>query len=661
MFVLPALVLCVLLLTGCGGAGAPPTGASSAVILVVTAVWKRRKLDDDPLLHESTGNIVTDFGKHVKFFIRLRAEAHLEKESDTDKVATAVSAEYDTVRVYVATKIGLDSGNPNALVKGTDKSPPHLDLDDVLRPMTSSPNPVEPGTKLTEELNRWQRANNIIWRAAAIERRVWVPAPGSLEPPGFSSAAMDELLDRRLRIVERLWYQINETVTRGALVPDSSKPHGAWLDGARVRMFEYPEFDASEELRQEIGPQNIGPGKVWREEPGAGTFVYGESAVRWNTRIRKDAAPSFSAPPPASWGNDYGYAMEPASGAKAIDDLFTHSEDWWDRSWIFCDEVLAALHLESLRFGKLRRLQDNDASFNSVLASHSKGWAGLRPVIGPPGSDPRLIADDDAKQPPAPAPPTEPLLFSNGPVTHLQLGDHVVFWNSIMYGLLSNGAWSLENAVVVSLTSDWESNDYADKLSVMGHGTRDKTDGEFRLKLAKDLNKMIARARNTAIAAAPGVDFIPWLRQSAPLVRWAPYGEPWVDQSGQPRSPWWIRVPYEATPDWVDRALGRKATLDTLPDAVEPYAPPFPPGYKPPPGSEPGPPKACYFPLWVPPQEDRWKGYLERRRAGTVDTTFQLEKTTFAGKNIPGLVAPREFVPGQQSQHVFAARPYVTR
>jgi hypothetical protein len=42
--------------------------------------------------------------------------------------------------------------------------------------------------------------------------------------------------------------------------------------------------------------------------------------------------------------------------------------------------VLAALHLEALRLG-LRRLQDTDASFNSALASHAQGWAGLRVVI----------------------------------------------------------------------------------------------------------------------------------------------------------------------------------------------------------------------------------------------------------------------------------------
>jgi len=648
---LPALLFCALFLTGCGGAGTPPKGVTSAVFLVVTTVWKRRSMGQDRLLRDgSSGDdfkeLLTDFGNHVQFFLRWRAEAHLKTEADTDKVAEAVASEYDKVRSYVATKIGLDPGNPAPLVKGTDKSPPHLDFEDVLRPMKSSPNPVGLSAKLTQELNRWKRANNIIWRAAAIEPRIW--------DPDFSSAAMDELLDRRLRIIERLWYQINETVTRGELVPKASDPLGPWEDGARVRMFEYPELEASPRVKAQVGAANIGPGKIWIEVPSAGTLLYAKSAVRWGTRIRNAAVASFSAPPPASWGTDYGYAMEPGAGAKALDDLFTPSENYWDRSWIYCDEVLAALHLESLRFGKARRLQDNDASFNAALASHPGGWAGLRPVIGGGGADDRLIADDDAK------PPSEPRLFSNGPVPLLQLGDHVVFWNSILYGLLSSGAWSLENAVVVDITSDWESNDYGDKISLMGHGTADKTVGKFRQERAEELNTMIAAAREAAKAAPAGADNVPWVRQAAPLVRWAPYGEPWLDSNSQPQAPWWIRIPYESVGDWVGRAIGRKATLETLPDAIEADASPAP-GYTLPPAAGGGPAGACYFPLWVPKQEERWKAYLERRKAGQTATVFRLKETVFSGDNIPSLVTPIEFVPNGKSQYVSSARPYVTR
>jgi len=135
-------------------------------------------------------------------------------------------------------------------------------------------------------------------------------------------------------------------------------------------------------------------------------------------------------------------------------------------AWIYCDHVLASLHIEALRFGKLRRT-GNDTFFNSAVNGHPQGWAELRPLLPPSPGDPRLMADDASK------PPGEPRLFANGPVRQLQLGDHIVFWNSIMYGLLSDGAWSLENAVVVGVDSDWSSNDIGDNVHLMGHGTGD--------------------------------------------------------------------------------------------------------------------------------------------------------------------------------------------
>jgi len=155
------------------------------------------------------------------------------------------------------------------------------------------------------------------------------------------------------------------------------------------------------------------------------------------------------------------------------------------------------------------------------------------------------------------------------------------------------------------------------------------------------------------------------LHAGAPLVKWAPYGEPWRDASG-PRAPWWIRIPYAKTDDW-DRAIGRDATLRTLPDAIE-YDPTARFTSPPPAAGGAGPidntthqPIAAYFPLWVPAQEGKWQGYISRRRAGQLPSTFRLAPTRFAGENIPGLTVPREFVPGQTGQTVFAVRPFVAR
>jgi hypothetical protein len=239
----------------------------------------------------------------------------------------------------------------------------------------------------------------------------------------------------------------------------------------------------------------------------------------------------------------------------------------------------------------------------------------------------------------------------------VQLGDHLVFWNSIMYGLLSDGAWSLENAVVVGLTSDWKSNDVGDSIRLMGHGTGDTSAGRFRETVTDLLNTGLRDVRELAKATVG--DSAPWLRAAAPLVRWAPFGEAWVDEHGAPQDPWWIRVPFNPSADWEGRAIGRDATLHTLPDAVEfTVAAGF---TSPPPNAGGGSGGAVYFPLWVPAQEGKWTGYIDRRRNGDVPSTFKLAPMRFDKKNIPGLTVPAQFVPGATKQQVYTVRPIVAR
>jgi hypothetical protein len=636
----PLLLLLAITLSGCGGAGSAPPGVTAAVFSVVVAVWKLRNMANDSLLRNKTSgdplkDYITELGHHVKFFLRFRAEAHLLTQSDTDVVANAVAAEYDTLRAFVASTIGLTPDSPAALITGTDPRP-HLDFNDVLRVRVTA-GPVSDSSRKTHELKRWRRAMQIVWRAAALERDLWTPS--------FSAAALKEILDRRLRITERMAYQISAEVS-GQLQPSSALTHGPWPDGVRVRMFEYPILEA--EYATQIGAANIGPSGIWKLD-FAGTYLYyNEGNAR---RIRPAAATEFVSAAGTTFVQTYPYDLKPGgSPAAAIDHLFQASDDWWDRSWIYCDQVLAAIHLESLRFGKLRRT-GNDTAFDAAVNAHPQGWAQLRPLLPNVLGDPRLMADDAAK------PPSEPRLFANGPMPQVQLGDHVVFWNSIMYGLLSDGAWSLENAVVVDVSSDWAANDIGDTVHLMGHGTDDTLAGRFREQLKRDLDRMLASARQKAKAAAG--DNTAWLRAAAPLVRWAPFNEPWVDENGVAQAPWWIRVPYVETGDWLGRALGRDATLFTLPDCIEytaaagfPAAPPAAGG---------GPANAAYFPLWWPAQQGKWKGYLERRRNGNVPSTFRLEPVRFDGGNIPGLILPREFVPGSASPQVQTVRPFVVR
>jgi hypothetical protein len=643
------LALLLLILTACAGAGSPPPGVGQAVFTVVTGVWALRNMAQDQLLRNGLPpgkdksdpfkDWITEIGQHVQFFLRWRAERHLASNPDTDAAKNAVAAEYDQVRAVVAKYVGLDSSNPATLVTGTDKPTTHLDLADVLRRRTSDP-PVGDGTRLTQQDQRWKRAMNIVWRAAALEDALWTPS--------FSEAALVELLDRRLRITERMFYQVNGKVS-ARLVPSAAAPHGPWQDGIRVRMFEYPILDS--DLAPQIGAANIGDygttdPKIWRKDFDGGLLYYAEGNGR---RIAPPAVAEFVPEPGATFVATYPYDLViGGTPGGAVDHLFTPSTDWWGRSWIYCDHVLAALHIEALRFGKLRRTGD-DALFNGAVNGHTQGWAELRPLLPPNPGDPRLMADDASK------PSGEPRLFANGPVRQLQLGDHVVFWNSIMYGLLSDGAWSLENAIVVGVDSDWTSNDIGDDVHLMGHGTGDTRAGSFREEVSRGLDASLRAARLKAKAAAG--DNTDWIHAGAPLVKWAPYGENWEDEAG-PQAPWWIRIPYTNTSDW-NRALGRDATLHTLPDAVE-YDPAA--GFTAaPPAAGGGPTNAAYFPLWVPAQTGKWQAYISRRRSGQVPPTFKLAPMRFDRKNIPGLTVPSQFVPGQTGQTVFAVRPIVAR
>lgn len=657
-----AVILCLFFLTGCASAGSAPPGVAAAVFSVVVAVWKLRKLGDDPLLREGPkGNFFTErirpVGEHVKFFLRWRAQYHLGAGSNEDSATQKVASEYDQVKTFVAKYVGLDPNNTSTLIRGTDQPFAHLDFTDVMRILTTT-KPIDSLSRVTQEEKRWVRAMTIVWRAAALEQELWIPT--------FSEDALKEILDRRLRITEQMLHRISGTLVGntpelGKMVALADKPTGPWPTTCRVRLFEYPELDA--DYADQIGAANIGAfgafgdNKVWRWQYGNGGLIYAQGNGR---RIRNDAAPSFPPTPGLDAGGfpKYSNDLKPVTtAAEAVDHLFTPSTDWWDRSWMYCDHVLSALHIEAFRFGKRRRT-GNDDLFNSVVTGNPEGWVKLRPLLPPFAGDSGLMTDDHDKPPAS-------RYFARHAMPQVQLGDHVVFYNSIMYGLLSDGPWSLENALVIELGSKWESNDVGDSISLMGHGTGETYAGRFREDVTGALNSMLNSARAAAKAAGAAVS-VPWVRSGAPLVKWAPYGENWTDANGQPQAAWWLRIPFQPTANWQYRALGEAATKAVLPDAVQ-YDPGMGFTTAPPTVNGAGPAGAVYFPLWVPAQEDTWTGYIKRRKNGSVPSTFVLEKHAFHGNNIPAFAVPGEFVPaapGQPpvgSRAVFTVRPIVAR
>ena len=92
--------------------------------------------------------------------------------------------------------------------------------------------------------SRKKAVRAIVWRAVALERELWEVPPKTLK--NLDTIALKEMLDRRLRVIERMAGNIS---SRGKILEDNAKaklicsdPDTGWRDGLRVRLFEYPSF-----------------------------------------------------------------------------------------------------------------------------------------------------------------------------------------------------------------------------------------------------------------------------------------------------------------------------------------------------------------------------------------------------------------------------------
>ncbi len=107
----------------------------------------------------------------------------------------------------------------------------------------SSPSQAQVQT-LRELDVRKMRVNAIVWRAAAIEPDVWA---GTGNDAALKPAELTKLLDRRLRAVERLHYEVSAGVTQDRRFSDSpsnrtSTTEGPWSDGFVLHAVERPSM-----------------------------------------------------------------------------------------------------------------------------------------------------------------------------------------------------------------------------------------------------------------------------------------------------------------------------------------------------------------------------------------------------------------------------------
>ena len=145
----------------------------------------------------------------------------------------------------------------------------------------------------------------------------------------------------------------------------------------------------------------------------------------------------------------------------------------------------------SLLLGKRRRTGSDDV-FNNLVTGHAQGYVKIGPLLlrSEAATGNRLMAS--AEPDPAAQPPRTPLdpAFQNklvGP-DDIQVGDHLIFWNSVLYPLVSSGEWQLENAVVVDVRSDPERGSIkTGGLRMQGHGTTALTVGQYEQMIGDHL------------------------------------------------------------------------------------------------------------------------------------------------------------------------------
>jgi hypothetical protein len=316
-----------------------------------------------------------------------------------------------------------------------------------------------------------------------------------------------------------------------------------------------------------------------------------------------------------------------------IDRLFTPREDWWDRSWLYCDHVITALHLEAFRFGRKRR-EGNDTTFNNIWASNGAGYVGLDDLIGRTrdpatpggGRDEGVLMADS----------TDPYFENIAIMEHdLQVGDHLIIWNNFVYEYVVGGEWRWENALVLDVDSDPDIGGIS-RWSIMlqGHGTGPRLYFNYQDLIASHLRVGLADVQNAvraATAANPTVTQVSWLGDPTRLVRWHPY------EAFSGAGAWWVRIPKKSWPSLA--ALKAAIRKSIAPDdaAGAPNPPPFA--------------DSVYFPLFepalsAPAGSSPCEVYLKKR---AIDLSFRapnnLRAVQVSGEMMPGLFWRSEVAP----------------
>ena len=531
------------------------------------------------------------------------------------KVASQLKEELAQIAAYVKSK--------DALIAGTEKTQPaHLDLRDSADIFSGMGSFTQPFVEAQEKLYRVNRAvwvPQIVWRAVAIHATLWE----SEMPPRLAIEALDEILDRRLRAVEQLHCNVNSGgMALGTSSPQRTwkvqGPNGPWIDGVIVRNFEYPN------LPKDPFKHILSSMTNW-VDMGSTLQFNPSDPNQAPVRMARNISVAWKALKNASSGN-ISLVFDPTSSLKHAE-VFRRMfalprEDFFDRSWLYCDYVGSAINIEALEFG-MQRHPDNHTNFESVMTK--TGYVRLGAVVRALDheSNKDILMSDDNDE-----------FFENTFIDFedLQIGDNVCFWNNIIYDtLVASGDWRYENSHIMGL----DVNPFTGKLEnrgglqlwLAGHGILTQSYNSMAAELIGQVKRLIDNLRSKLQAALATNAPIPTTRGGQILVSWTPY------ESFDPPGAWWIKIPKDI---W-NRRWGFKELNDVTKSVPRTVAKEVGgTGYNAPPDVE-----AVYFPLFEPQmggRSDSWRAYLQQRKANPIfKAPTQLKPLAVDGQLAQGL------------------------
>jgi hypothetical protein len=580
-------------------------------------------------------------GRAFKHFVNRRIYYLLDKNNgwggetpNYPSMTSRLTSELNAVVSFLDAKVG-SSDAPGPLGGGTDSGALlHIDLGDAAKLFTTDQDGDSAvATRKADYLDkRRTAAEAIIWRAAALHHELW-SGSDSATTTTLNQAPMTQVLDRRLRTVERMRIEDDGLAPNSARNWQVSSATSGWTDGFRAVAFEYPFVPVAKDGSDPFSQAIVAAGLSLETIPN---FTHNTKLgqLRYNVSFRfPSSAANYWVIQPSD-PRKYRVDMQLGGQQPAtILDLTVPSQwplrdytDFWSRPWMFCDHMAALLHVEALRFGLLRRNNDGDAEFNGAASA----GVHLVPLVFATSAGPvAKLMDNGDKY-------FEAVKLKAG---DLQVGDQVIFWNDYFVRAMLRSDFGLENSIVADAADEGDSR----SLSLEGHGMPVCTYADFAKQMYDSLNQVFDALRTRIGQAAPNTDWIPIPEFNFELLAWAPFGEKFVASDGTTETQmWWIRVKLKNT---ALGDLGGNAPLSQA-DALKVFPHSIAIDTKretPPPSGLPDHAsdwqESIYIPLFVPNGvQGGWDAYLKNSDPETQTlATVTLDEIKADATWIPGL------------------------